>query len=559
MSSRTKARSVATALSVIALGATGLAAAPAHAGLLDPLDPLVGPVLSPVVDPLEPLLNPLLDPLEPVVGPVLSPVVGQLEPLVGPVLSPVVGQLEPVVGPVLSPVVGPVLSPVVGVVEDVVQGFLPTGWLYDDTETSMGEVRAAIGANALLRRGYTGRGIGVALVDTGVVPVKGLDSGNVTNGADLSFESQDPAARYLDTFGHGTHMAGIIAGRTPGRRLDLDKFQGVAPDAQLTSLKVAAGDGAVDVSQVVAAVDWVVAHRNDDPANPTRVLNLSYGTDGVQDYRADPLTHAVENAWRAGIVVVVSGGNAGFGAPKLNNPAYDPFVLAVGASDTRGTRRVSDDVVPDFSSRGDASRRVDLVAPGRSIVSLRDPGSYLDEAHPGARSGNSYFKGSGTSQAAAVVSGAVALLLDQRPGLTPDQVKALLVGTATRMPAADAAGRGAGAINLAAAASTRPRKARQSFPASTGTGSLESARGSSHVADDGVELAGESDIFGAWNAKKWAKASRDGKAWKGGSWNGNDWTSGCWCAETWAGAAWEGRSWAGRSWAGRSWAGRSWA
>ena len=239
---------------------------------------------------------------------------------------------DPVTG-LLGGLVGGLLDVVEGVVGQVVD----TGWLYDDSVTTLDDVRATIGAPTLWQRGYTGRGIGVALVDTGVVPVKGLTSGGVENGADLSFESQASDLRYFDTFGHGTHMAGIIAGDDPATLLGLGRFRGVAPDAKLTSLKVAASDGAVDVSQVVAAVDWVVEHRNDDPANPIRVLNLSFGTDGVQDYRLDPLTHAVENAWRAGIVVVVSGGNEGTDAPSLNNPAYDPHVIAVGAADTRGT------------------------------------------------------------------------------------------------------------------------------------------------------------------------------------------------------------------------------
>jgi serine protease AprX len=344
----------------------------------------------------------------------------------------------------------------------------------------------------------------------------------------------------------------------------------VAPDAKLTSIKVAASDGAVDVSQVIAAVDWVVEHRNDDPENPIRVLNLSYGTDGVQDYRRDPLTHAVENAWRAGIVVVVSGGNDGFGSRRLNNPAYDPLVLAVGAADLAGTPSLTlDDRVPDFSSRGDRSRRVDVVAPGRSIVSLRDPGSYLDSAHTGARYGDRFFKGSGTSQAAAVVSGAVALLLDADPTLTPDQVKALLRSTASPMPLADSAGRGSGQIDVAAAsAAPRPRTT-QGWSPSTGLGSIEDARGTQHVADGDVELTGERDILGPWSAKRWAAASSAQESWVGGAWNGRSWTGSCWCASSWAtstwasvtwvGSSWSGRSWAGRSWAGRSWAGRSWA
>jgi len=487
--------------------------------------------------------------------------------LLAPAAAPAqAGLLDPVTDPVTGSVTG-VVGAVEGVVDPLtglVSSLGPTGWLYDDSQASMAHVRSVIGADGMWARGYTGKGVGVALVDTGVVPVRGLDSGNVENGPDLSFESQSPDLRHYDTFGHGTHMAGIIAGDESASLLDLDRFQGVAPDARLTSLKVATNDGAVDVSQVVAAVDWVVEHRNDDPNHPIRVLNLSYGTDGTQDYRVDPLTHAVENAWRAGIVVVVSGGNEGFASPKLNNPAYDPYVLTVGAADTQGTVWTRDDTVPDFSSRGDAGRRVDVTAPGRSIVSLRDPGSYLDVAHPGARVGDRYFKGSGTSQAAAVVSGAVALLLQQRPGLAPDQVKSLLRSTAAPMPAADAAGRGAGEIDLAAARVTAAPTGTQSWARSSGTGSLELARGTQHVADGDVELTGEQDILAPWKAGTWARNSTSGSSWVGGRWNGTDWTGSCWCASTWSGAswssvAWAGRSWAGRSWAGRSWAGRSWA
>ncbi len=312
---------------------TGLQA-PAQADLLPsvPSVPVLQPVLDPVLDPVETVVCPVLDPLvcpvdDPVgtAGTVLDPVLGTVGTVANPVLGTIGTVVDPVLGPVLDPVlgslptsplpvqpvpvpgpVGDVLGGVTQVIEGIVGEIVPTGWLYDDSVTTLAQVRSTIGAHSLWRKGHTGRGVGVALIDTGVVPVKGLDSGNVVNGADLSFESQAPDLRYYDTFGHGTHMAGIIAGDDPkGRLLDLDRFHGVAPGAQLTSLKVAASDGGVDVSQVVAAVDWVVEHRNDDPKNPIRVLNLSYGTDGVQDYRVDPLTHAVENAWRAGIVVVV--------------------------------------------------------------------------------------------------------------------------------------------------------------------------------------------------------------------------------------------------------------
>jgi serine protease AprX len=472
------------------------------------------------------------------------------------------GSAAPAQAGLIGDLTGTVLG-VTGAATSLVTGTLgsllgPTGWIVDDGTTDLDHVAAVVGADQMRARGYTGKGIGIALVDTGVVPVKGLASGNVVNGPDLSFESQNPSQRYLDTFGHGTHMAGIIVGNDPATLLG-SRFQGIAPGATLTSLKVASTEGAVDVSQVVAAVDWVVAHRNDDPSHPIRVLNLSYGTDGSQDYRLDPLTHAVENAWRAGIVVVVAGGNNGTDLPQLDDPAFDPYVLAVGASDTRGTVGSSDDVVPAFSSRGNASRRVDLVAPGRSIVSLRDQGSYVDEAHPTARVGTRFFKGSGSSQAAAVVSGSVALLLQARPTLRPDQVKALLRDSAEAMPAADAAGRGAGELDVYAAYKRVTPTATQTYPRSTGLGSLEKARGTQHVADDGVELTGERQVLGAWDAARWAAASSAFSAWTGGSWAGSDWTAGCWCTSSWSGKSWSGATWTGATWTGKSWSGKSWS
>ena len=246
-------------------------------------------------------------------------------------------------------------------------------------------------------------------------------------------------------------------------------------------------------------------------------------------------------------------------APRLNNPAYDPYVLAVGASDTNGTVAASDDLVPDFSSRGDATRRVDLVAPGRSIVSLRDPGSYIDVAHPTARVGSRYFKGSGSSQAAAVTAGAVALLLQSRPDLTPDQVKEMLRASAEAMPNADGTGRGNGELDVFAASLRTKSLTKQTWPRSTGLGSLEKARGTQHVADGDVDLTGEQQVLGPFDGARWATASAAFAGWTGGQWAGGDWTGNCWCATSWAGRSWAGRSWAGRSWAGDAWSGRSWA
>ena len=235
--------------------------------------------------------------------------------------------------------------------------------------------------------------IDVAVIDSGVVPVQGLTTGGkVINGPDLSFDSQSEDLRYMDTYGHGTHLAGIIAGYDGTRT----GFLGVAPGARIVNVKVANYEGAVDVSQVIAAIDWVVQHRNDNGMN-IRVINLAYGTDSVQPADVDPLSFAVEQAWRAGIVVVVAAGNDG-NSTALRNPAFNPYVIAVGASDSNYTGKPGDDFVASFTNCGTSDRYIDVLAPGRSIISLRNPGSAADVEHPEARIGDRFFLGSGTSQ-----------------------------------------------------------------------------------------------------------------------------------------------------------------
>lgn len=466
-------------------------------------------------------------------------------------------------------------------------------WLVDAEHTSMASVVRMTGADSVwvrrdtAGRPLTGKGVGVAVIDSGIAPVTGLSgAGKVIHGVDLSFESQAPNLRNLDTFGHGTHMAGIIAGRDPSvtagtetRALsDSTRFLGMAPDATLVNVKVAATDGSVDVSQVIAAIDWVVAHR-DDPGFNIRVLNLSFGTDSAQDPRLDPLSHAVEAAWRKGIVVVVAVGNDGPGRTRVSMPAANPYVIAVGAADHRVTEVTVDDTVAAFSTKGNLTRHADLVAPGRSIVALRTPNSFIDTTYPGGRLPTTLdptqraFKGSGTSQATAVVSGAAALLLQQRPTLTPDQVKKLLVTAVDLMPAGDPIARGAGQLNVGrAAALPTPAAtvAAQKWAASTGLGTLEGARGSAHVADpvNGVELTGERDIMGtAWAPAAWAPACTRAATWSGGTWNGRTWngtwtgvawSGGTWAGRSWSNVVWDGRTWSGRTWSGRTWSGRTW-
>ncbi len=457
-------------------------------------------------------------------------------------------------------------------------GWLDGEWHPDIDQGPFASVVRTIGAADFRAttypwRRYTGAGVGVALVDTGVVPVQGLNQPyKVANGADLSFESQSDELRYLDTYGHGTHMAAIIAGTdvsggsTTGG--DANTFIGVAPGAYIVNVKVAASDGATDVSQLIAGIDWAVAHRDEADI---RVLNLSYGTDALQPYEVDPLAHAVEAAWRSGIVVVVAAGNDGAAGTTLTNPAIDPYVIAVGASDTAGTSKRSDDTRADFSSVGNDDRRPDLLAPGRSLAGLRAPGSHIDQEFPDAREGTAgqerFFRGSGTSQAAAVTSGAVALLLEARPELTPDQVKHLLMANATPL-AGVGPEQGAGELLLRGITTLDPGPASgQAFAVSQGTGSLELARGGSHVTDPttGQELHGEVDIFGtpwqpdaAWNGRTWNGRTWSGDSWSCTSWSGPSWCGATWTDTTWAGTAWPVDQWEGVTWRDGSWNGVTW-
>jgi serine protease AprX len=438
--------------------------------------------------------------------------------------------------------------------------------------SSMVNTTRAIGAQAWWSAGYTGRGVDIALIDTGVAPVEGLAGpGKVIYGPDLSFESQVPALADLDTNGHGTFMAGLIAGKDPtltepyGDAPD-DAYRGMAPDARIVSLKVGVADGGADVSQVIAAINWVIQHRYDNGLD-IRVINISYGTNSEQSYKVDPLSFAVEQAWKKGIVVVAAAGNSGYQrgkkAPGLADPAYDPFVIGVGGVDVNGTADPHDDVMGSYSasSAGCGScKKPDFVAVGSHLQGLRVPNGFVDLDHPEGRLGTRYFRGSGTSEAAAITSGAIALILDKYPDLSPDQVKRFIASNAQKVPGADSEAQGSGEINLAVLLNKKPGNFKQSFAQSNGSGSLELARGADHVTADGVTLSGEQDIFGrAWDATAMATAMANGSSWSGGVWNGSSWSGSSWSGSSWSGSSWSGSSWSGSSWSGSSWSGRSWS
>jgi serine protease AprX len=417
----------------------------------------------------------------------------------------------------------------------------------------MASVARVVGAP---QAGATGRGIDVAVLDTGVTPVQGLGAPDkVVYGPDLSFDSQNPSLAYLDGYGHGTAIAGIIAGNdgTAGG------YTGVAPDARIVSVKVGASNGAVDVSQMIAGIDWVVQHAH-DPGMNIRVLNLSLGTNSIQGYQLDPLAHAAEVAWRKGIVVVVAVGNDGTDNNAVADPASDPYLLAVGAEDPQGTVAAGDDTVAAFSQRGTGVRHADVVAPGTYVMGLLSPGSTLATAFPNAVFGGRFLRGSGTSQAAAVVSGVVADLLSARPGLTPDQVKGVLAASAVKIGTSNPNFVGAGLVQLPGALTAAAPTAAQAFSPATGGGSLEQARGTGHVALDGVALTGEQDIFGVhWASAAMGSAEESGSTWSGGVYNGSTWSGSTWSGSTWSGSTWSGSTWSGSTWSGSTWSGSTWS
>jgi serine protease AprX len=434
---------------------------------------------------------------------------------------------------------------------------------------SLFQIEKDLGARDMWGKHRTGAGIDVALIDSGVTPVPGLDdSGKVVYGPDLSEESQSPATENLDTYGHGTFMAGIIAAHDPGidaakQKDNADGFLGFAPDARVVSVKVADAHGATDVSQVLAGIDWVVQHAHDNGMN-IRVLNLSFGTDSTQSYTIDPLAYATEVAWRAGIAVVTSAGNSGAADGRLTTPASDPFVIAVGADDMNGTKNPTDDAIPSFSSQGDGTRNPDFVMPGAHVQSLRVPGSFIDSqfADTGAIDGR-FFRGSGTSEAAAAASGTAALLLSAKPSATPDQIKATLIDAASRLPKLDAQAQGAGIVDLHRANdhidANKLDAATQGFVPSNGTGSLDASRGSSRLELSGVTLSGEQDIFGSpVDTTRLAASEAAGTAWAGGMWNGQRWSGDGWSGVRWSGSRWSGSDWSGSRWSSDNWSNGTW-
>jgi serine protease AprX len=286
-------------------------------------------------------------------------------------------------------------------------------------------------------RNATGEGVGVAVIDTGV------------DGRLLDFTAEDGSSRViasavtnpdattaLDTYGHGTHVAGIIAGNGNHHLLENDhKYIGIAPGADLIAIKASDDAGNATILDAIYGLQFAVDHKDD---YNIRVVNLSLSSTEAESYRTDPLDAAVEAAYFSGLVVVAAAGNRGSAAGAAGYaPGNDPFAISVGAVDDRGTSLRGDDVPADWSTLGttqDGFAKPDIAAPGAHIVSTLAGGSAFAGACPSCVVDGEYIRLGGTSMAAAVVSGVAAMMLDFHPEWTPDEVKSTMLATARDIP-----------------------------------------------------------------------------------------------------------------------------
>ena len=416
-----------------------------------------------------------------------------------------------------------------------------------DYKSSMDITNLAIGLSDVkpsAAGGPDGSGVGVAVIDSGVATTTDLSDSRIVGWKDFVNNRKTP----YDDAGHGTFVAGLIAGDGTAS-LPLEnggyatmQFRGVAPAANIIGIKVLDSTGQGRASAVMAGVLWAVAHKND---YGIRVINLSIGSNPVAPVQYDPIAQAVEFAWKHGITVVCAAGNEGeFGPGGILSPGNDPYVLTVGASDTRQTATVADDVMTYYSSIGptlfDEFAKPDVVAPGNRVISMRMPGSYIDlnfpenlipvaTYAPSAPAGTQpgYLMLSGTSTSAPVAAGAVALMLSADPRLSPDDVKVRLMRTADPLPGASVYQEGAGLIDVDGALADRSRARGYALSADLGNGTT--------ILSD--------DVYSAWDKQAWTKYG----------WTKFRWTKFRWTKFRWTGVAWTKFRWTKFRWTDVAW------
>ena len=366
-----------------------------------------------------------------------------------------------------------------------------------------------LGVRNLWNMGVNGTGIGVAVIDSGIT-----NSLDVPLKRSATFNPNSMSTQ--DYYGHGTHIGGIVAGTGA---LSAGKFMGVAPGVNLISLKVCDETGMAYESDVVAAMQWILGNRTQ---YNIRVVNLSLNSTVQQSYHTSPLDAAAEILWFNGFVVVASAGNSSANTPIdliKAAPANDPFIIVVGATDEKGTSAYTDDTAADFGAygvTGEGFIKPDIFAPGANIISVLSGQSSWDETAPDRVVDGTYFRLSGTSMAAPMVTGTVALLLQDEPNLTPDQVKYRLL-KATSRSLARKVGKNTYSIPYL-----------DSYAAITGTTTQSANTGltASQLLWTGSEPITWGSV--AWNSVAWNSVAWNSVAWNSVAWNSVAWNSVFW-------------------------------
>jgi serine protease AprX len=376
----------------------------------------------------------------------------------------------------------------------------------------------------------TGKGVTVAVVDTGIAgDLSDFQTRDGDSRIKANIAISDDATTVSDMVGHGTHVAGLLAGdstvRPAGDPLR-GAYEGAAPDAKLVNVKVSDDHGNTDLLDVIEGIQFVVDQKD---TYKIRVLNLSLSEVAAQSYLLDPLDAAVESAWLKGIVVVTAAGNRGTAADAVSYaPGNDPYAITVGAVDDMGTKDTNDDTFASWSSRGvtqDGFAKPDLVAPGAHMVGPLAPGSDFASLCPTCITDGAYFKMGGTSMAAPVVSGIVADLLELHPDWTPNQVKGALVN------------------NLRRTADGRGLEVNAFGADNAGSGQLISNRGltPNPLVDP---VTGDIDYDHAtWSHATWSNADPDHATWSHATWSHATWSHATWSHATWSHATWSHATW----------------
>jgi serine protease AprX len=414
-----------------------------------------------------------------------------------------------------------------------------------------------VNANSVWQQGGSGRGTTVAVLDSGVSPDVDLTRASNRILASVGFAGPTNASS-PDPGGHGTHIAGIIAG--DGTR-SAGQYEGMAPRANIVSVQVLDANGNGRVSSMLRGLDWVIAHQ---AQYNIRIVNMSFGAIAQGSYITDPMAAGVEIAWTHGLVVVAAAGNGGPRSGTVDTPGIDPYAITVGSSDDQGTLTLADDALGWWSSWNSASastsQKPDLVAPGRRVVSLYVPGSTLSALLPDhlvtATNGSTYFRLTGTSMSTAVVSGAAALLLEHQPGLTPDEVKKILTSTTQAfgesLPPPQPGSAGAGLLNALAAVNghTNDGANKGLRPANGLTRALYPAIYGQPVVWKDLNYLGTSWQSLTWASLIWNGAAWDNFAWGTVAWDNIAWDNIAWDKTNWDNIAWDKSGWDNIAWDG---------